>query len=393
MSNSRRGPLAAALVAVVVGSIGLASTLNAMAEEVPEPAPVTESSAAVPDASPGVSPEAVPGTSPEASPEDLEVSPPPKLPWGKVPTEIDTGADGATSQQLSSRGLDAAAPDSDGEPAGDEYAPKGRSAEDGTLRSQPTDVVPPKPPAAASSVQSSTMKGLSSTTQGLSSTTVGKATQTVYFLYNVGSQDAVTDGAYANFTISKPTLAASDYHTLAELAVQSANGNQIVEVGWNVDQVVNGDADPHLFVYHWVNGQPGCYNSCGFVQYSQNVSPGDTLPQNATKRLGIQYYDGAWWIAYDTEWVGYFPGSLWNNTFTQSGTIQAFGEVAAASTAPCTAMGNGLNGNSNSSAARIGSISFINGPTVDMYVRSTSDYYDVAKLTGRTFRYGGPGAC
>jgi hypothetical protein len=348
VSNSRRGAFAAALVAVVVGSIGLASTLNAGAEEVPEPAPTVVSPA------------------PE---EDPELSPPPRLPWGPAPTSLDTGTDGASSEMLSSSGLDAAAPDDAVADDTGEYAPKGRSSGSGVLRSTPTEIIPPKPP------------------------TLNQASQTVYFHYNVGSQAAVTDGAYANFAISKPTLANADYHTLAELAVQSASGNQIVEVGWTVDRVVNGDSDPHLFVFHWVNGQPACYNGCGFVQYSANVSPGDTLPQDVTKRLGIQYYNGAWWIAYDTEWVGYYPASLWPGGFTQTGMVQVFGEVAAASAAPCTAMGNGLHGASDNSSARIGSVSYINGPTVDMYVRSTSDHYDVAKLSGRTFRYGGPGAC
>ncbi|MEV4276909.1 neprosin family prolyl endopeptidase [Actinoplanes xinjiangensis] len=346
MSNSRRGAFAAALVAVVVGSIGLTSTLNAGAEEVPEPAPAVVSPA------------------PE---EESELAPPPRLPWGAAPTSLDTGTDGASSEMLQSSGLDAAAPDD--EAATDEYAPKGRSTRTGVLRSEPTEIVPPRPP------------------------TMNQASQTVYFHYNVGSQAAVTDGAYANFSINKPTLASADYHTLAELAVQSSSGNQIVEVGWNVDQVVNGDDDPHLFVFHWVNGQPTCYNGCGFVQYSANISPGDTLPQDVTKRLGIQYYNGAWWIAYDTEWVGYYPAALWSGGFTQTGLVQVFGEVAAAAAAPCTDMGNGLHGASDTSSARIGSVSYINGPAVDMYVRSTSNHYDVTKLSGRTFRYGGPGAC
>jgi hypothetical protein len=348
VSNSRRGAFAAALVAAVVGSIGLASTLNAGAEQIPEPAPVIES--------------ATPAEPPQRNP-------PSTLPWGQEPTSLDTGADGASSQLLTSSGLDAAAPDDDGDPATGEFAPKGRSSRTGTLSSTPTEIVPPKPPSRA------------------------MASQTVYFHYNVGSQAAVTDGAYANFSINKPALATTDYHTLAELAVQSGDGNQIVEVGWTVDRVVNGDSDPHLFVFHWVNGQPTCYNGCGFVQYSQNVSPGDTLPQDVTKRLGIQYYSGAWWIAYDSEWVGYFPGSRWSGNFTQTGMVQVFGEVAAASAAPCSAMGNGLHGASDSSSARIGSVSYINGPTVDLYVRSTSSHYDVNKLSGRTFRYGGPGAC
>jgi Neprosin len=376
VSNSRRGASAAALIAVVVGSIGLASTLNAGAEEVPAPAPTVESAAPEPSTSGSATPE--PSASESAAPEEEpELNPPPILPWGQTPTDLDTGADGASSQLLKSAGLDAAAPDDDGDPDAEENAPKGRSSETGVLSSAPTEVVPPKPPAANQS----------------SNQAVKQASQTVFFHYNVGSQTAVTDGAYANLTINKPTLDTSDYHSLSEVAVQSADGTQVVEVGWTVDRVVNGDADPHLFVYHWVNGQPACYNGCGFVQYSENVSPGDTLPQDTTKRVGIQYYSGAWWIAYDTEWVGYFPGSLWSNNFTQSGMVQFFGEVAASTSSPCTDMGNGLDGATDSSSARIGSVSFINGPTVDLNVYTTSNHYDVSKRSGRTFRYGGSGAC
>jgi hypothetical protein len=57
---------------------------------------------------------------------------------------------------------------------------------------------------------------------------------------NTGSQAAETDGFYANLTIAKPKLEKGDYHTLAELSLQSADTTQIVEVGWNVDRAVNG---------------------------------------------------------------------------------------------------------------------------------------------------------
>ncbi|HWS34868.1 MAG TPA: neprosin family prolyl endopeptidase [Actinoplanes sp.] len=340
MSKTRRGVSAAALITVVVGSVGLISTLNAGAEEAPAPAPTPV--------------------------EQPEIVPPARLPWGQTPSTIQRGPAGASSRRLQSEGLDAAPP----ERPGARYAPKGRTSREGDLDATTTEVVPPKPPSLAAA-----------------------ATQTVDFHYNAGSQAAVTDGVYANVTVGKPTLATTDYHSLAELAVQSADGAQAVEVGWTVDRVVNGDAEPHLFVYHWINGQPTCYNACGFVRYSQTIGPGDTLPQDTVKKLGIQYANGAWWIAYDTEWVGYYPASRWAGTFTQSGNIQVFGEVAASSSAPCTQMGNGRNGNGDGQAARISSVTYLNGPAVDMYVRTTSDYYDVARLTGRTFRYGGAGAC
>jgi hypothetical protein len=351
--KSRRGLLAAGLTVAVIGAIGVASTLNAGAEQIPDE--ISAPAAAV-----------------AAAP--AELTPPVNLPWGARPQRVKRGRDGATSRSLKTSGLSLAAPEAGADTPEPEFAPKGRTTKSSFLRTAQTNVVPPEPSASPSASATS-------------------SAPTVNFLYNVGSQAAVTDGVYANLTINKPVLAKSDYHTLAEIAVQSADGKQIVEVGWSVDRVVNGDDDPHLFVYHWVNRETSCYNGCGFVQYSKTAIAGDTLPLDTPKRFGIQYFNGAWWIAYDTEWVGYFPSKLWGDIdFTKSGLVQVFGEVAAASAKPCTQMGNGR-ASLDATAARIGSLAYLNGPTVDMFVRSTSDYYNVTALSNRTFRYGGPGAC
>jgi hypothetical protein len=47
----------------------------------------------------------------------------------------------------------------------------------------------------------------------------------------------------------------------------------------------------------------------------------------------------------------------------------------------------------DANAARIGSLTYLNGPTVAMNMRSTTDVYGLSALSTRTFRYGGPGAC
>ncbi|GAA2694148.1 neprosin family prolyl endopeptidase [Actinoplanes palleronii] len=363
MLKSRRGLLAAGLSVAVIGAIGVASTLNAGAEQIPDGPAAATAPAEVAEA-------------PAAA--DPALKPPTILPWGEEPQLVKRGQDGATSRALKAAGLSAAAPGETDVSDADEYAPKGRSSKSRSLQTTRTTVVPPKPlqldppPTATASPSSSG--------------------STVHFLYNVGWQAAVSDGAYANLTINKPVLAQADYHTLAELAVQSADGTQIVEVGWNVDRVVNGDDDPHLFVYHWVNGQTSCYNGCGYVQYSNTITPGDTLSVDIQKKFGIQFYGGAWWIAYDTEWVGYFPANLWTVDFAKTGMVQIFGEVAASSAQPCTQMGNGLAG-LETTAARIGSVAYINGPTPDVAVRSTSSLYQVSRQSTRTFRYGGAGAC
>jgi len=129
------------------------------------------------------------------------------------------------------------------------------------------------------------------------------------------------------------------------------------------------------------------------VQYSTTIKPGDTLANGVAKKFGFQYSSGAWWVAFDTEWVGYFPEKLWLDkgvsAFATSGVVQVYGEVASPTATPCaTQMGNGLS-STDTSAALVGSVQFLNGPTVGLDVTSSTSLYTVAALSGRTFRYGG----
>jgi hypothetical protein len=417
--KSRRGLLAAGLAVAVVGALGVLSTLNAGAEQVPggqdvAKAPVAEQADATADVS----------------------APPATLPWGGRAERAHRGRTGASSRELHSEGLQAA-PDNNGRHI--DFAPKGRSTKTTFLRSEDTDIKPPAPAAspststAATTSPATTSPTTDATTSPADAPTTSDATTApaapattaaqplaatdtpsaatsttppatggkenkVNFLYSVGSQAATADGMYAAMDIKKPTLAKGDFHTLAELAVQSADSQQTVEVGWTVDRAVNGDEDPHLFVFHWVNGQQTCYNTCGdFVPYKGGVAPGDTLPADTLKKFGIQHNDGAWWIAYDTTWVGYFPDKEWTSQgadFTQGGNFQAFGEVASSSSCPTgTQMGSGAPTSDTTNAARIGNVAYVNGPaTPQLFMRSTTSAYGMSPLTGstRSFRYGGP---
>ncbi|GID30209.1 uncharacterized protein DUF239 [Paractinoplanes brasiliensis] len=366
--KSRRGLMAAGLAIAVVGAIGVVSTVNAGADQIES---VPEASAPA-EASDAAGADAANATGPLAT---ASRKPPPLLPWGDRPKKLKRGAAGATSSKLRSQGL-SAAPAEAGEslvPKG-EYGPKGRTTRNSILRTAVTDVVPPKPP-------------------GLKA-----EDKTVNFMYNTGAQSADTAGVYANITIGRPELDRDDYHSLAELALQSADGSQTIEVGWTVDRVVNGDDDPHLFVFHWVNDVAQCYNGCGWIQADGEIKPGATLPYGVTKKFGIQYYDKGWWIAYDTAWIGYFPEEIWNKQgvkFNRSGYVQVYGEVAAGvnKDKTCTDMGNGTP-SSKDTAARVSSVSYIDGPPVDLFIYSTAEKtYPVAPVTARSFRYGGPGDC
>ncbi len=350
VSIPRRGYIAAGLAVAVVGSLGVISTMNAGADEVSEAPPAVATF-------------------------ETPVDAPDLLPWGAEPVELKEGAPGASSAQLAATGADIA-PDRSGSIAlQPEFSPKGYTSKKRTLRNSLTTVAPQPP---------------------LTEPAPGQA-RNVKYHYAGAHQYVEADGTYANLVIGKPKLKDEDFHTLAEIAVQSADAKQIVEVGWTVDRSVNeGSEEPHLFVYHWVDGKETCYNACGFVPYSKTAVPGGKLPTGVSKRFGIQFFNGAWWIAYDTEWVGYFPATLWTTTpFTKSGLIQWFGEVAASNSDPCTQMGTGAS-QLDTGAARVGSIALLGGPDPNLNMSpvnaqdGTRNKYQVNKLSDRTFRYGGP---
>jgi hypothetical protein len=344
--------------------MGVISTLNAGAEQIPTPpAAVSEPVEA------------------DAAIEAEDFVPPPTLPWGTRPQKLKIGKAGASSRALAAAGADAALPDPGDKLAVEpEFEPKGDAVRR-TARRGAAKVAPPAPRSLGAKAD------------------LAVAGKTNYF-YAGAYQFAANTGSYANLVISKPTVNREDFHSLGEIAVQSLDGRQTVEVGWTVNRAMHGDDEPHLFVYHWVDKQESCYNACGFVPYSKTIVPGMTLPQGVSKRFGIQYFkdgdgNGAWWIAYDSEWVGFFPDTLWQGRYTRSELVQWYGEVATERAAPCgTLMGNGLRG-SDPAAARIGTISLLDGPEVNITVdeKQQNEHYEVFRASDRTIRYGGKANC
>ncbi|HEX8626773.1 MAG TPA: neprosin family prolyl endopeptidase [Catenuloplanes sp.] len=215
-----------------------------------------------------------------------------------------------------------------------------------------------------------------------------------------GSQIAVSNGAHATFDIGKPTLSTSDSYSLAALAVSSADRRQIIHVGWIVSRALNRDDQPHLYVHHYVDGKPVCYNTCGFVLTDTSAgAPGTKLAAGAVRRLAIRHYDGDWWISVSppdvpTVWMGYFPDSLWGGRFTQAGVQQWYGQVAANTATPCTDMGNGLFGTATS-GSRITDIRLFDSAAAPNVATGHSHpaYYTAAKISDTELRFGGPGAC
>jgi hypothetical protein len=394
VSISRRGLIAAGLALATAGTVGVASTLNAGAAQIEPPPAVattadTEPAAATTQPTTPAAEQAAGTPSPAAEPAARKPrakarrTPPSTLPWGAKPrTARKAGAAGLNADRATTSGAETSGEVLEPEP---EYEPKGRPAVDGVSPGLVT-----KGARAATATNATT--GM--TVQALATTP--PPAPSVNFFYSSGHQIGPTDGTYATFTIGRPWLSKRDYHSLAEVAVRSLDGRQIVEVGWTIDRDVNdGSAEPHLFVYHWVNRKESCYNGCGFVQYSPNVKPGDPLQAGTAKRFAIQHFGSAWWIAYDNEWIGYYPDELWSGTYTKGGLTQWFGEVAASSLAPCTDMGNGLDPTVSENAATITEVNFLNGPLLSLTLPLPNVWYPTVPVEDdpKAFRFGGKGAC
>lgn len=236
---------------------------------------------------------------------------------------------------------------------------------------------------------------------------------TLCYFYGGGKQTVSTDTSSISFSVEQPSCTTYCFHSLAENAVQTLNGQQVVEWGWTVDtQGVNGTdhVKPHLFAFRWVNGVGGTYNGSGWVNAvgstcpaGMDVSADVSVASANVYGFGIQHINGGWWTAYKGNWCGAYPDSVWTGatpaaTFTQADQVQIFGEVAASDTTPTNvAMGSGVVGAASPSAgARASSFGLgtttVTTPALTMFNDPAAPTHYNAVLTPpslRTFRYGG----
>jgi hypothetical protein len=181
---------------------------------------------------------------------------------------------------------------------------------------------------------------------------------------------AGTTGLSGIVTVEQPTVAADDYHSLVEISACkdiTASGStqrNCVEVGWEVNPGVYGDANPHLFSGWWKHGVFQGRNNC--VDAAGTPNAGDSVlgDVGTMKALAINYYSstpagGGWWLGYSntsggTTWVCHFPQSRWTTAggglpsvtgFTDTDQVQWFGEVAEEAGGGLTEMGDGSCGN------------------------------------------------
>jgi hypothetical protein len=196
------------------------------------------------------------------------------------------------------------------------------------------------------------------------------------------------------------------------------NGNYSdVEFGW-INSAYFGSSEPTLFVYHFDDSEPTCYDGCGFVQISNTLGYVAGYPILGAATLfslgsahDYQIYEdgtsGNWYLAIDGEVVGYFPASAWAQDDPTLLTLEeAGGEVASETTDPTaqTTMGDGNPGSSEQGAEWTGIQDRAAGSTrwvnFDTLVETTPAYsvgaggsFTNGGPYGSNFRYGGPGWC
>ncbi|HEV3158056.1 MAG TPA: neprosin family prolyl endopeptidase [Candidatus Baltobacteraceae bacterium] len=223
------------------------------------------------------------------------------------------------------------------------------------------------------------------------------------YYYGNAAYTRLADGGGMTQSIERPHYddSGGPGHSLNEIAVQGGpdNGN-IVELGWIVSSDQFGDADPHLFIFHWIDWNPTCYNTCGWHQVSSTYYPGMNLKALVGQKLYIGYvhFKGAWWAWFNDQWLGYIPDSEWAGAYTKNSLIQWFGEVSSANgIPPKTAMGNGQFP-ASSSAASMQTLCDVDAAAWVCWVRDQQvigatrpAYYDINHPAYGTARYGGPG--
>jgi hypothetical protein len=224
------------------------------------------------------------------------------------------------------------------------------------------------------------------------------------YYYGNAAEYVTSDGGGMTFDIEWPLNfeGADGGHSIDEIAVEAAGSSLTdVEMGWSVSAEQWGDINPHLFIYHWINGAETCYDDCGWNQYSATYYPGMSLNSLAGKPvyMGWVHADGAWWAWFNDQWMGYFEDSIWSGAFTQAGLIQWYGEIASSNgVPPRSQMGNGLFPQSDSAASMAtmcvadATTWFCSYDDQQSTAATVPTYYNVINHSSYgAARYGGPG--
>ncbi len=228
------------------------------------------------------------------------------------------------------------------------------------------------------------------------------AVANVGYFYVAFSEETPMTGAGAAIVEAQPGVSTLDYHSLAEMSVEDASGQQN-----HRDRLERQSGrQPGLGRSRTCSRSTGstawalATTAAADVQVSADHAPGSIVEPSATPHaFQIQHRDDArWWLTYDGEDLGYYPDTEWTNpAYTEAGFTQWFGEVAAGSEpSPCTQMGNGVAGTSASAASYTGIYTLGSGSAqvpgeIGASALTLPAAYSAGAVTATSFDFGGPG--
>lgn len=137
------------------------------------------------------------------------------------------------------------------------------------------------------------------------------------------------------------------------------------------------------------------------MQFSSRYYPGQDVSFLIGREIYVGYifYNGNWWAWFDGDWLGYFPGTLWDSNFSKAVVVQWFGEVATNNAVPpLTQMGDGILP-PKLTAAHMSKLCDIGIGKRDCLIRNDQrlatpdapNFYSISQLGFGETRYGGPG--
>ncbi|KAJ4889752.1 hypothetical protein Rs2_29500 [Raphanus sativus] len=166
-------------------------------------------------------------------------------------------------------------------------------------------------------------------------------------------------GSQFSVNVWKPAVQVPGEFSLAQTWLASGDRTHLntIEAGLQVYPGKYGDYNVRLFVYWTADGyqKTGCYNTdcSGFVQRSSVITVGGSFNPVSVYN-GNQYElsmliwkdrgSGNWWLRIGEEFVGYWPGQLFNSIGSGATVVQWGGEIVNLATGgqhTTTDMGSG----------------------------------------------------
>jgi hypothetical protein len=161
--------------------------------------------------------------------------------------------------------------------------------------------------------------------------------------------------------INQPSSNGGD-HSIGQTWLQNYDNPKAhwhsLEGGVTTDQSLNGDSEPHLFLFYTTNfyaqegDNLGGYNQIykGWVQTHPSIYPGIKLTGysqqgvSPQRQIGIKFElsGGKWWFGFNTveggawTWLGYYPTSLFSGGIADHASWASFGgEIYSGLKNPC----------------------------------------------------------